>query len=248
MTDFGLCKDLTDRTLTSPNCSGSNRRFKCTETFCGTAEYLAPEVIKEQPYDHNVDWWSFGVLVFELIVGVVPFFSASHADMFRKIICAPLRFPSWMKRDCQHFIESLLQRTVSHRLGYVFDVEDIKGHQWFKELDWDQILEKKVDPPYKPKVDLSDGMESVPQNVPRRYLKEDAIDSHADTPEVSGLFDGFTFDGKQRRTEDAETAEERRKKRANYPISYMLRGLSPTSTAEIIGRLDEVDDEEAENE
>merc|ERR1711902_400621 len=97
LTDFGLCKDLTDRTLTSPNCSGSNRRFKCTETFCGTAEYLAPEVIKEQPYDHNVDWWSFGVLVFELIVGVVPFFSASHADMFRKIICAPLRFPSWMK-------------------------------------------------------------------------------------------------------------------------------------------------------
>merc|ERR1712087_1081819 len=112
--------------------------------------------------------------------------------MFRKITSAKVQMASWMEDDCQDLVRSLLRRTVSERLGFKNDVEDIKGHQWFANVDWQKVYDKEVTPPYRPEVD-GDKMD-VPQNVSRRYLKEAAVDTFADKPEVD-VFDGFTFDG-----------------------------------------------------
>jgi len=115
-----------------------------------------------------------GILIFELTVGVVPFFSASKSEVFQKITGKdPVRMASWMEADCQHLVGALLQRTVADRLGTEHDVDDIKGHQWFHDVDWDMVLRKKVDPPYQPEVDESGGME--------------------DTPDGDELLEGFTF-------------------------------------------------------
>ena len=160
---------------------------------------MAPEVVKELPYDRNVDWWSFGILIFELTVGVVPFFSTSQTETINKIKSAPLRFAGWMEEDCKKLIGSLLQRKVSQRLGFFNDVDDIKAHQWFKDVDWDRMLQKKVVPPYHPDMAFGDGLEAVPksQHIPRRYWNEPPEDTIADrpSPDDEGMFRGFTFDG-----------------------------------------------------
>ena len=176
--DFGLCKKLSNRSTTT--------------TPCGTPSYLAPEVVKELPYDQNVDWWSFGILIFELTVGVVPFFSTSQFETFDKICNAPLRFPTWMEEDCKKLVGSLLQRKVSQRLGFLNDVDDIKAHQWFDDVDWDRMLQKKVVPPYHPDMAFE------------RYCDEPPEDTITDRPSPNneGMFRGFTFNGSNSSTQN----------------------------------------------
>jgi len=277
--DFGLCKKLTDAASdgiidcdyadSRKKPKSKRKRLKSTQTPCGTPDYVAPEVIKGLPYDQNVDWWSFGILVFELTVGSVPFFSLSNAEMFQKITSAPVRFPTWIVQgdpDCQQFIESLLERTVNQRLGYEHDIDDVKGHLWFDTIDWDRVLQKKIDPPYHPNVDLSNEMKTVAQNVAPRYQRMDARDSIAKTPDIDGgaNFESFTYNG----CSDQSTGHRlldggsisvnesaKNGKRNLYPITHILNNLSTFDgrlDAELMGQLqvleDENESEEADDE
>ncbi|KAF9468943.1 kinase-like domain-containing protein [Collybia nuda] len=140
--DFGLSKaDL--------------RSDELTTTFCGTTEYLAPEILlSEQGYSKIVDFWSLGVLLFEMCCGWSPFYAEDTQQMYKNICFGKIRFPKGViNEDGKQFVKGLLNRNPNHRLGAVRDAAELKEHPFFKSIDWTALSLKQVTPPFKPVVE-----------------------------------------------------------------------------------------------
>jgi len=142
MTDFGISKE-------GLHCSDDR-----TATFCGTPEYLAPEILKGQKYGKEVDWWSLGTLMFEMLNGLPPFYCEDVQQMYAKIMRAELKFPKKVSTEAASLIEALLERYPNKRLT---DPAQIKAHPYFASIDWEKLGKKQARPPYIPPVrDVSD--------------------------------------------------------------------------------------------
>jgi len=181
ITDFGLSKEITPT--------------EGTHTFCGTPEYLAPEVLKGQGHGIAVDWWSLGTLIYEMLTGLPPFYSQNINIMYQKILNGELRFPSYVSSEAQSLLEGLLTREVDKRLGSAPDgSEDIKKHPFFSGLDWEKLERMEIDAPFKPKVksetDISQIDTAFTLEKPQDSLVEN---SGADAMNKETNFDGFTF-------------------------------------------------------
>ncbi|KAK8220831.1 kinase-like domain-containing protein [Phyllosticta capitalensis] len=139
--DFGLSKaNLTEDSTTN--------------TFCGTTEYLAPEVLlDEHGYTKMVDFWSLGVLVFEMCCGWSPFYAEDTQQMYKNIAFGKVRFPrDALSTEGRNFVKGLLNRNPKHRLGANRDAEELKAHPFFADIDWDALSKKNLVPPFKPKL------------------------------------------------------------------------------------------------
>ncbi|KAI9302896.1 kinase-like domain-containing protein, partial [Cunninghamella echinulata] len=142
LTDFGLSKWLV--------------KTDYTETFCGTAEYLAPEVLTGDPYSFGIDHWSYGTILFEMLAGITPFWADNHMEMYRRVLEDPLEFPlpdenglPEFDYETVDFLTAILDRNPATRLG-AGGVQEIKSHAYFAGISWDDVYHQKLQPPYVP--------------------------------------------------------------------------------------------------
>ena len=145
ISDFGLSKILD---------SPKDKAY----TLCGTPQYLAPEILKNKGYDKNVDWWSLGCFIYEMLTGFLPFYIPKGNKINPKIYEEPLRFPPNVSPNAINLISQLLNVDPKKRLGGgKEDASAIKAHPFFKDVEWDKYWNREVDPPFVP--DLEDELD-----------------------------------------------------------------------------------------
>ncbi|XP_063305291.1 serine/threonine-protein kinase N1-like isoform X1 [Pelobates fuscus] len=167
LADYGLCKE---------GMGPSDR----TSTFCGTPEFLAPEVLTDASYTRAVDWWGFGVLIYEMMVGESPFPGDEEEEVFDSIVNDEVRYPRFLSAEAIAIMRRLLRRNPERRLGSgEKDAEDVKKQPFFKEMDFDALLSRRLSPPFTPLVKgphdisnfdpefTSEGPELTPPREPR---------------------------------------------------------------------------------
>uniref|UniRef100_A0A3Q3WR99 protein kinase C n=1 Tax=Mola mola TaxID=94237 RepID=A0A3Q3WR99_MOLML len=184
--DFGLCKEG----------MGFGDR---TSTFCGTPEFLAPEVLTDTSYTRAVDWWGLGVLIYEMLVGESPFPGDDEEEVFDSIVNDEVRYPRFLSTDAIGIVRRLLRRNPERRLGSgEKDAEEVKKQPFFRNVDWEELLQRKVPPPFVPSIggkeDVSNFDEEftteppalTPPREPRVLSRKDQ-DSFQDFDYVSDL-------------------------------------------------------------
>jgi len=140
VTDFGLCKEEITYGAT-------------TRTFCGTPEYLAPEVLEDNDYGRAVDWWGVGVVMYEMMCGRLPFYSRDHEVLFELILVEEIKFPARLSDVAKSLLSGLLTKDPDKRLGGgQGDAEEVKKHVFFEPINWDDLYNRQVEPPFKPEI------------------------------------------------------------------------------------------------
>lgn len=188
LTDFGLSK------------TGINDNVSAT-SFCGTPEYLAPEILTRSGHGWAADWWSLGALVYEMLTGMPPFYSRSRERLFTKILKCNPRIPSSLSAEAQNFIMSLLEREMNKRLGSTGDAVEVKAHPFFKGVDWDAIYHKRLAAPFRPRItnildtaNFENEFTKIPVDDEAQRRASRASASSLSTDVAEGKFTGFTYE------------------------------------------------------
>lgn len=167
LTDFGFAKCIEYRTY----------------TLCGTPEYIAPEVLLNKGHGKPVDWWTLGILIYEMIVGYPPFFDDEPMGIYQKILGGKIVFPKFFDKNGKALVKRLLTPDLGKRFGNLKNgVDDIKFHRWFVGLSWDDLMSRKIPAPSKPNVSTPDDVSNF----------EEYPESTEQPPPVTGAQDPFT--------------------------------------------------------
>ncbi|XP_063782877.1 protein kinase C theta type isoform X2 [Pseudophryne corroboree] len=175
--DFGMCKE---------NMFGDVK----TSTFCGTPDYIAPEVLLGQKYNYSVDWWSFGVLLYEMLIGQSPFRGLDEEQLFHSIRMDDPFYPRFLNKEAKDILVMLFVREPERRLGVK---GNIRQHSFFLQIDWERMEKRGIDPPFKPKVKSA----SDCSNFDKEFLNEKIRLSSTDRTLVNSMdqnmFKNFSF-------------------------------------------------------
>ncbi|KHC41691.1 cAMP-dependent protein kinase type 3 [Candida albicans P76067] len=137
LTDFGFAKEVQD----------------VTYTLCGTPDYIAPEVVATKPYNKSVDWWSFGILIFEMLTGYTPFYDPTPMKTYENILNGSITYPDYLPPDILDLLQKLIVKDLTQRLGNLQGgSDDVKNHPWFKEVIWERLLSRDIETPYEPPI------------------------------------------------------------------------------------------------
>uniref|UniRef100_A0AAQ6IUK5 Protein kinase C n=1 Tax=Anabas testudineus TaxID=64144 RepID=A0AAQ6IUK5_ANATE len=186
LTDYGMCKE-------------GIRPGDTTSTFCGTPNYIAPEILRGEDYGFSVDWWALGVLMFEMMAGRSPFdIITDNPDMnteeylFQVILEKPIRIPRSLSVKAASVLKGFLNKDPKERLGCQVQTgfTDIKSHTFFRSIDWDQLEKKEVTPPFKPQISDDYGLE----NFDTQFTNE-PVQLTPDDEDVIKRIDQSEFEG-----------------------------------------------------
>ncbi len=148
LADFGLAKIVDEN--------------QSTRTFCGTPEYISPEIVNGLGHNKQVDWWGLGVLIYEMLVGIPPFHNKNQHVLFQYITSKEVVFPDPKRHrivlsdEAKDIITKLLRKKPGERLGAIGDSEEVMSHPFFKSIDVGKLLKREVEAEFKPKVDAGD--------------------------------------------------------------------------------------------
>uniref|UniRef100_A0A1I7SZ61 Ribosomal protein S6 kinase n=1 Tax=Caenorhabditis tropicalis TaxID=1561998 RepID=A0A1I7SZ61_9PELO len=180
LTDFGLCKEEIE---------GDQK----THTFCGTIEYMAPEILMRCGHGKAVDWWSLGALMFDMLTGGPPFTAENRRKTIDKILKGRLTLPAYLSNEARDLIKKLLKRHVDTRLGAgASDAEEIKAHPFFRQQDWNLVYARQLEAPFKPEIENEEDVSLFDT----RFTKMTPVDSPCETNfSLNGdnPFVGFTY-------------------------------------------------------
>ncbi|GAA5843427.1 hypothetical protein JCM11251_002475 [Rhodosporidiobolus azoricus] len=217
--DFGLSKpDLPSDALTN--------------TFCGTTEYLAPEVLlDDNGYSKIVDFWSLGVLLFEMCCGWSPFYAEDTQQMYKLICFGKVKFPRGViGEDGKQFVKGLLNRNPKHRLGAQRDAAELKEHPFFSSIDWDLLAQRKIPPPFKPYVDSDESVANFDPEFTEADLFDEAphdVEFDEDDPSADWLEKasemGRLQTEKEGRAAPMEIKNNRKERPAVQPLSTSMQ-------------------------
>lgn len=178
LTDFGLSKESIDED-------------KKTFSFCGTVEYMAPEVVNRRGHGITADWWSFGVLMYEMLTGSLPFQGENRKATMTMILKAKLGMPQFLSPEAQSLLRVLFKRNPINRLGHGHDgIKHIQAHSFFASIDWEKLYNRQVNPPFKPACSRDDAFYFDTEFTSRTPRDSPGVPVSATSKE---LFRGFSY-------------------------------------------------------
>ncbi|XP_035828559.1 atypical protein kinase C isoform X1 [Aplysia californica] len=191
LTDYGMCKE---------NLMPGDK----TNTFCGTPNYIAPEVLRGEDYDFSVDWWALGVLMYEMLAGRSPFDAVGNADnpdqntedyLFQIILEKPIRIPRSLSVKAASLLKGFLNKAPAERLGChpATGFSDIQSHPFYRSINWEMLEQKQIVPPYKPYIRHERDLEHFDPAFTNEPVRLTPDDPSAINEIDQSEFDGFEY-------------------------------------------------------
>ncbi|KAJ6819172.1 serine/threonine-protein kinase AtPK2/AtPK19-like [Iris pallida] len=176
LTDFGLAKQFDE-----------NMR---SNSMCGTIEYMAPEIVLGKGHDKAADWWSVGVLLFEMLTGKPPFIGGNREKIQQKIVKDKMKLPAYLSSEAHSLLKGLLQKEASKRLGSgPGGSNEIRNHKWFKSINWRKLDAREILPSFRPNV----AGKNCIANFEERWTSMSLLDSPVASPAGECSFTGFSY-------------------------------------------------------
>mmetsp|Transcript_20599 Transcript_20599/g.65871 ORF Transcript_20599/g.65871 Transcript_20599/m.65871 type:complete len:369 (-) Transcript_20599:36-1142(-) len=175
LTDFGLSKES-----------------HTADTFCGTPVYLAPEIWMRKTYGQEVDWWSLGCVLYEMVCGLPPFWGDTIKDVYKKVLHTQPKY-NGMSSACQAVVTGMLTRNPEERMGRADNGKEIMAHEFFAGQEWEDLLSKAIKPPFKSKT----ANEEDTHNFHKAFTSQQPVDSLVSASHLNAAqqanFEGFTY-------------------------------------------------------